>query len=255
MNADQESLAGGSFSSPVRHGSQVHRRVPERRGYVHELLRFLAARDFDGSPRLAGLDQDGREVLGYVPGEVHHGGPAPDWMGQGEALRSVVALVRGLHDLTAGTSLAGAGEVVCHGDVAARNIVFRGQRAICLLDWDLAAPGPRVRDLALMARRLLSLGPDGPPPAIQGLRIRALLDAYGFGDRSGFVYRIIEYQAEMITAIARRAATGDSRYLTMMRRWASHPGDNAAAVLGWLVDHARDLEDAMTGPAQPHGRS
>jgi hypothetical protein len=114
----------------------------------------------------------------------------------------------------------------------------------------LAARGfdgsPRVRDLALMARRLLCLGPDGPPPAIQGPRIRALLDAYGFGDRSGFVYRIIEYQSEMITAIARMAAAGDSRYLTMMRRWASHPGDNATAVLGWLVDHARDLEDAMT---------
>jgi hypothetical protein len=196
MNADQESLARGSFSSPVRHGSQVHRRIPEPRSYVHELLRFLAARGFDGSPRLAGPDQDGREVLGYVPGEVHHGGPAPDWMGQGEALRSVVALVRGL----------------------------------------------------------LSPGPDGPPPAIQGPRIRALLDAYGFGDRSGFVYRIIEYQSEMITAIARKAATGDSRYLTVMRRRASHPGDNAAAVLGWLVDHARDLEDAMTGPAQPRGR-
>jgi hypothetical protein len=85
MDADQELLAGGSFSSPVRHGSQVHRGIPERGSYVHELLRFLEARGFDGSPRLAGLDEDGREVLGYVPGEVHHGGPALDWMGQGEA--------------------------------------------------------------------------------------------------------------------------------------------------------------------------
>jgi thiamine kinase-like enzyme len=53
----------------------------------------------------------------------------------------VVSLVRRLHDLTAGTPLAKGGEVVCHGDIAARNIVFRERSAACLLDWDLAAAG------------------------------------------------------------------------------------------------------------------
>jgi hypothetical protein len=53
-----------------------------------------------------------------------------------------------------------------------------------------------------MARRLLNLGPGGPPPAAQGLRIRALLDAYGLQGRDGFVFRITEYQESMISAIA-----------------------------------------------------
>jgi hypothetical protein len=190
------------------------------------------------------MDEDGREVLEYVPGDVCHGGLAPDWLGQGAPLESVVSLVRRLHDLTAGTPLAKGGEVVCHGDVAARNIVFRERSAVCLLDWDLAAPGPRVRDLALMARRLLNLGPGGPPPAVQGPRIRALLDAYGLQDRDGFAFRIIEYQASMISAIAGIAAEGDDRYRTMVHRWGCHP-DHAAAVLAWLVDHARDLQQAL----------
>lgn len=44
----------------------------------------------------------------------------------------------------------------------------------------------RVQDLTLMARRLLNPGPDGPPPAVQSPRIRALLDAYGPQDRDSF---------------------------------------------------------------------
>jgi hypothetical protein len=50
------------------------------------------------------------------------------------------------------------------------------------------------------------------PPAVPGPRIRALLDAYGLQDRDGFVFRIVEYQASMISAIAATAAGGDGRY-------------------------------------------
>lgn len=241
---EETPLGGGNVSSPVRVGERVHRRTHDRSGYVHELLRFLEAHDFSGSPRLTGMDHDGREVLRYVPGDVYAGGPAPDWVGQGAPLESVVSLVRRLHDLTAATPLAQGGEVVCHGDIAARNIVFRGRSAVCLLDWDLAAPGPRVKDLALMARRLLNLGPSGPSAAVQGGRIRALLDAYGLQDRDGFVFRIIEYQASMISAIAGIAAEGDDRYQAMVHRWGAHP-DHAAAVLTWLIDHARALHEAL----------
>jgi hypothetical protein len=241
---EQTPLDGGNVSSAVRIGAHVHRDAHDRSAYVHELLRFLAAHEFSGSPRLTGMDPDGREILQYVPGEVCHGGPAPEWMGEGAPLESVVSLVRRLHDLTAGTPLAIGGEVVCHGDIAARNIVFRDRCAVCLLDWDLAAPGLRVKDLALMARRLLNLGPGGPPPSVQGPRIRALMDAYGLDDRDCFVLRIIEYQAAMISAIARIAATGDGRYQAMVHRWGTHP-DHAAAVLAWLVDHARDLQQAL----------
>jgi Phosphotransferase enzyme family len=241
---EQTPLGGGNVSSPVRVGEHVHRRTHDRSGYVHELLRFLAVHDFSGSPRLTGMDQDGREVLQYVPGDVDAGGPTPDWMGHGGPLESVVSVVRRLHDLTAATPLAQGPEVVCHGDIAARNIVFRGRLAVCLLDWDLVAPGPRVKDLALMARRLLNLGPGGPPAAAQGGRIQALLDACGLQDRDGFVFRIIEYQASIISPIAGIAAEGDYRYQAMVHRWGAHR-DHAAAVLAWLVDHARDLQQAL----------
>ena len=63
-------LVGGNVSLAVRIGEHVHRALNDRSDYVHELLRFLSVHDFGGSPRLRGLDEDGREVLEYVPGDV-----------------------------------------------------------------------------------------------------------------------------------------------------------------------------------------
>jgi hypothetical protein len=47
----------------------------------------------------------------------------------------------------------------------------------------------------------------------------------------------------MISAIAGIAAAGDARYRTMVHRWGCH-SDHAAVVLAWLIDHARDLQEA-----------
>ncbi len=97
------------------------------------LLRHLETVGFDGSPRALGFDADGREVLSYIDGEV------PD----GSAVRlsdarlySAAALIRRFHDTTAGTALAQRGEVVCHGDHGHHNMVFQGETAVGLIDWD-----------------------------------------------------------------------------------------------------------------------
>ncbi len=51
------------------------------------------------------------------------------------------------------------GDVVCHGDVGAGNIVWRDGDAVALIDWELAEPGPPLRDLALAAWTLVPLVP------------------------------------------------------------------------------------------------
>jgi aminoglycoside phosphotransferase (APT) family kinase protein len=64
----------------------------------------------------------------------------------------VAELVRQFHDLTAGTLLADGQEVVCHNDLSPKNTVYRdlgrGLRPVAFLDWDLAAPGRRLHDVA-----------------------------------------------------------------------------------------------------------
>ena len=61
-------------------------------------------------------------------------------------------LVREFHDLTPGTPLAGDAQVVCHNDLAPNNTVYSpggsGLRPVAFIDWDLAAPGQRIHDVA-----------------------------------------------------------------------------------------------------------
>lgn len=79
-------------------------------------------------------------------------------------LNSVGALLRELHDSTAGIATtrvaalrdsldpSGVREVICHGDAGPGNIVFRDGKAFALIDWEMAAPGRRSWDLATALR-------------------------------------------------------------------------------------------------------
>lgn len=51
-------------------------------------------------------------------------------------------------------------EVICHNDAAPYNMTFIDGRIAGLFDFDTAAPGPRVRDLAYLAYRLAPLAED-----------------------------------------------------------------------------------------------
>ena len=68
-----------------------------------------------------------------------------------------------VHDLTAGTPLAGPGEVVCHNDLSPKNTVYRdrglGLRPVAFIDWDIAGPGDRLHDVAHVCWQYLPLGP------------------------------------------------------------------------------------------------
>jgi thiamine kinase-like enzyme len=75
-------------------------------------------------------------------------------------------------------------EVICHNDFAPYNMVFRDHELIGVIDWDFAAPGPRLWDLAYLVYRIAPLmrpeNPDAPTIAIDlGARLTTLLDAYG----------------------------------------------------------------------------
>jgi hypothetical protein len=142
----EQALAGGQQTKGiVRVGQTVRRPLHDRSNYVHALLRHLEAVGFDGAPRLLGIDAQGREVLTYIPGEVVV--RSPTWLSDAR-LDSAARLIRRFHDATAGTALAGDQEVVGHGDIGSHNIVFDGDVAVGIIDWDVSVgPGSRLVDL------------------------------------------------------------------------------------------------------------
>lgn len=176
-NDDEEPLSGGAQTPGlVRVGHTVRRRRHSRSGFVQALLTHLEAAGFEGAPRALGYDEQGREVLTYVAGDVPHGLPHRLTDGQ---LRSATSLIREFHDATTTSSLCSGEEVVCHGDLGPHNTVFRGDAAIAIIDWDAdAAPGRRIVDFAHAVWCFADVTEEAVPVDEQARKLRVMCAAY-----------------------------------------------------------------------------
>ena len=184
-------LEGGNSNAVERIGDAVHRLPGPWTPAVHQLLRLLHASGIDQVPMPLGFDEQGREVLTFLAGEVG-GYPLPAWLWTPAILDEAGALLRRIHDasvplvaedLVWATPAREPAEVICHNDVAPYNMAFDGARLVGLFDFDTAAPGPRIWDLAYLAYRLAPLGEDAGPGVPAGParleRIDRLVLAYG----------------------------------------------------------------------------
>ena len=155
-------LRGGTanYGRIVRVGNTVHRPVGAHTPAVHDLLRYLAAREFAGAPRVVELGDD-HEVLQYVEGSAA-AEPLDPALRSDEALASVGALLRTFHDAVIDFAPGNRpwqgripprwrGSTITHNDPNPGNVVFRNGRAVALIDFDLAGPGSPAWDLAVTA--------------------------------------------------------------------------------------------------------
>jgi len=198
----EEPLEGGitNAGKVVRVGSHLLRPSTPYSGSVHAFLDALSDAGFEGAPKPVGIDEDGRERLVFIDGDVPVP-PYPDWSQTDTALASVARLLRGLHDaarrfdpqdLIWADALAdpAGGKLVCHNDVELSNVIFRNGIAVALIDFEFAAPGRPVYDLAQLARLCVPIEDNydqtrmGWKPADRGARLRLVADAYGL-DQNG----------------------------------------------------------------------
>ncbi|WP_218004042.1 phosphotransferase [Nocardia araoensis] len=230
----------------VRAGDTVRRRPAARADFVHGLLAWFERSGWAGAPRLLGMDERGREILTYLDGHVPIDGLRPASTGSRAALARVAELIREFHDLTAGTDLVGEAEVVCHNDLSPRNTVYRqcrdGIRPVAFLDWDLAAPGRRIHDLALACWQFLDLGPGvGDLPATATL-LRLMCDAYGTGERAELVDTVLWWQERCRHGIETAAEAGEP---AMVRLRAGGVPERIHAAHRWVTEHRVELEAAL----------
>jgi Ser/Thr protein kinase RdoA (MazF antagonist) len=194
----------------VRVGDTVRRPRQEQSPFVAAYLGHLERQGFDGAPRFLGVDDRGRDVLDFLPGDVP-GAPPEPWACTDAVVADVGRLLRRLHDASAGwvpppeltwfgrdrvapdlpLELARLGEppeLVAHCDVTPQNTVFRGGRPVALVDFDLARPTRRLLDVLNTAMWWVPLqAPPDRAPAQRDVdvpaRLTAFLDAYGAVDR------------------------------------------------------------------------
>ena len=221
MSEAEEPLLGGNASTGVvRAGDTVRRPAGPHTPAVHELLSYLHAAGFAGAPRPLGIDDRGREVLSFIPGTV----PWPDRFDLLEPRQRLVktaALIRGFHDAVAGfvppagarwqvlIPAEGSCDIIAHHDLAPWNLVIG--RRWAFIDWDLAAPGTRLWDLAYAAHGFvpLSANPRWQRPDA-GSRLRVFADAYGLDEaqRRELVPMLARRSRAMYHFLAERAAAG-----------------------------------------------
>lgn len=231
---DETPLPGGFINQVVRVGDTVRRssELPaQQTAYTRKLLGLFEERGWGGAPRYRGVDEQGQEVLGHIEGEV--GLPVSD-----ARLARVARLVREFHDLTAGSPLADGREVVCHNDLSPRNTVYADGLPVALVDWDLAAPGDRIHDVAHVCWQFLDLGPRVPDVADAARRITLVCDAYGLDDRDGIVRTILWWQDRCWRGIDEAADRGGPAMTALRERGVV---DEVRAAYTWVSAHAFEL--------------
>lgn len=96
-----------------------------------------------------------------------------------------------------GTPLAADSAVVCHHDPGPNNFVFRHERPVALIDFDMAAPGDPIEDVSYMAWSwCVSSKPEREAVELQAAQVRTLADAYGLdaAQRAGLVAAMLARQ-------------------------------------------------------------
>lgn len=241
---DGEVLSGGNTGHVVRVGDTVRRQYGHWTPAVHALLAHLEGGGFDAAPRALGTDEHGREVVSFLEGAVGTLGPhplAPPFRTQG-ACRAIGMWIRAFHEAQAGFTpdptlpwrlVTGRalrpGEVMVHHDVGTYNTVLRGDGSFAVIDFDFAAPGDPVEDLAYAlwtwtplwddreaVRR--ELGDDSLATA--RAKFAALLDGYGADadQRARVPGAVLTCMQEHATALEELAAAGDPAFVALVEQ-------------------------------------
>lgn len=213
-----EPLGGGGLTPVVRIGDTVRRPTGCWTPAVHALLRHLEATGFPGAPRVLGFDQTGREILTYVEGG--------DATHSDDELAACARLVHAYHEAAASfaaparahwQSMVGApadGDVICHNDLSPANTVYDEDGPRAFIDWDLAAPAPRLWDIAYAVYRFVPLYDDascdrlGVPVRPRGPRIRLFCDAYGLVDRAQLFATVVARLTSLVETARAWGAAG-----------------------------------------------
>jgi len=195
-------------------GPTVHRPTGAWTPAVHDLLVHLENAGLDGVPRPLGFDEDGREVLTYLPGRTVDvdAEAAPD-----ATLAAAARWLRRFHDAVHAydpgpriwrqtAAPLEPGQLICHNDTGAYNWVLDGDRFVGMIDWDQAGPGLPLDDLAFLCWSGVPLF-RRVPTADAARRVALAAGAYGGVD-----------PADLLDAVADRMRRASDRIAAGIRR-------------------------------------
>jgi Phosphotransferase enzyme family len=259
-DSGEELLPGGLTNAGLvsRVGNTVRRPWRPTSPSTWALLDHLERVGFDGAPRFLGVDDRGREILSYIPGEAAIE-PHQPWALTDEALVSVAELLRRYHDAAASFDAAGRpwpdfvppefrDGLVSHNDPNLDNVIFSGGVAVGLIDFDLAGPGSAVWDVTCAVRLWAPLRDERDAPGeLRGRsldRLRIFIDAYGLAtsDRARVVDAAIHTHERCYGIV--RAAVG-SGHEPFSRMWREGGRVRTDRTRRWIASHGGQMRAAL----------
>jgi Ser/Thr protein kinase RdoA (MazF antagonist) len=224
---------------------------------VHALLRHLLDQGLTCVPEPIGI-RNGVEALRHIPGDS--GGDAWQHQVGDDGLRSAAVLLAEVHEAMRGwvppddaewgvPALPGAGEI-CHGDPGPWNMVWDGPRAVALIDWDLAHPGPFLDDVAYALEYFAPFRSDEvacdpvdghhfPAPPDRRARIACFASVYGLSSTTGLFDRVLARQAQTIE----HAQLLAERHVQPQQAWVEEGHlDDLRGRLRWSREHRHLFE-------------
>ncbi|MBW4716886.1 phosphotransferase [Saccharothrix obliqua] len=235
-----ERLVGGnSTAEVVRIGDAVHRTRGARSDFTADVLRHLEAVGYPHAPRYLGVDDLGRDVFSYLPGNTTD---HPSQRAEG-AYALAGTMLRRLHEATAGHPLAGDRECVVHGDAGPFNTICRDGLPVAFIDWTGCAPGSALDDLGYLAWTWCVQSVGHVPIEDQAAHLRELRDGYGDVDAGALIGAMVEQQTRI--AVAETANLHDPRLDPVRRAHARRAVDWAEADRALVQQHHELLLSAL----------
>lgn len=266
----EQILHGGNTNVVLRVGDTVRRQTGPWTPAVHALLAHLTSVGFADAPTVQGIDDQGREILVFVIGEVGNFDPAPlpEWFRTVKACVAIGDWLVRFHDAQRGFEpdetlpwrmargrRLNAGEVVAHHDAAPYNAIRRPDGGLTVIDWDFCAPGDPMEDLAFTCWSWAPLWSDraavgrvfgdGSVEA-SAVRLGALVEAYDPdpGDLLRLLPAIQTIMEAHAKGLERLAAQGDPVFLKLLK---SGVADSARRDAVWVSDNEAALSAALRG--------
>ncbi|MBD7969542.1 phosphotransferase [Paenibacillus gallinarum] len=254
----EEELTGGNVSKVYRVADTVRRELHSDSHRIHKLLQHLEDKGFHYAPKFLGIDEKGREILSFIEGEAGNY-PIKEYMWSDETLTDIAKMLRLYHDSVkdfpfdpsweAIDHTPGPFEVICHNDFAIYNIIFDKETPVGIIDYDVAAPGPRLWDIAYTLYTCVPLSrfhlsetgeqilydPVKHADRIKQ-RISLFLESYGTEIKSDVLDMVLLRLEGLCKTIARRAKQGEVAFQKMIDE--GHP-EHYQSDIRFIQEHGR----------------
>ncbi|MFP7471474.1 aminoglycoside phosphotransferase family protein [Niallia taxi] len=237
----EEILTGGNISNVYRAGDTVRRELKKESSKIHKLLNHLENKGFGYAPKLLGIDDKGREVLTFIEGEAGNY-PLKEYMWSNSVLAEIAKMLRQYHDAVSDFPITDEWvpmvntpdkmEVICHNDFAIYNIIFHDKKPVGIIDFDVAAPGPRLWDIAYTLYTCVPLSrlyhnENGEEIYYNSIkdaeriknRVNVFFEAYGIeGLKENYLEMVLLRLAGLCKYMIKKANEGDVAFQNMLKQ-------------------------------------